>query len=184
MTSAGAWLDQLTRESFVSVAVDEAASPPTEPATDPVPTTELLLHLETYRVRPDVNAVVHLHPQTTVLLDAYDEPIRLITTDHAFYLRRIARTPFAPPGTREVAAGAAAAVADGTNCVVLAHHGCSVLGETVAMAHRRAVNLEEAARLTYRALLLGRATADRRSRGRQSIPECPAEFLYQERHAV
>jgi L-fuculose-phosphate aldolase len=42
--------------------------------------------------------------------------------------------------------------------VILAHHGCSVLGADLAMAGRRAANLEEAARLTYRALLLGRET--------------------------
>jgi len=39
------------------------------------------------------------------------------------------------------------------------------------MAHRRAVNLEEAALMTYRALLLTGGL------GRQSIPECPADFV-------
>ena len=60
-------------------------------AAESPPSTELALHLATYRARPDVNAVVHLHPQSAVLLDALGEPIRLITTDHAFYLRRVAR---------------------------------------------------------------------------------------------
>ena len=57
-------------------------------------------------------------------------------------------------------------MADGTNCVILAHHGCSVLGESIEMAHRRAANLEEAARLTYRALLLTGGPGDR-------LPDCP-----------
>ena len=131
------------------------------------PSTEVALHLATYRVRPDVNAIVHLHPQLAVLLDALGEPIRLITTDHAFYLRRVARVPFHPPGTVALADAAAAAVADGTNCVILAHHGCSVLGPDIAMAHRRASNLEEAARLTYRALLLTGGLPGR------PIPDCP-----------
>jgi L-fuculose-phosphate aldolase len=112
-----------------------------------------------------VNAIVHLHPQTAVLLDALGEPIRFLTSDHAYYLRRVARVPFFPPNTVEVAQAAAQATADGTNCVLLAHHGCSALGADVAMAHRRASNLEEAARLTYQALLLGRP-----------IPECPWEL--------
>ena len=45
--------------------------------------------------------------------------------------------------------------------MILAHHGCSVLGEDLEMAHRRAANLEEAARLTYRALLLTGGRAQR-----------------------
>jgi L-fuculose-phosphate aldolase len=101
------------------------------------------------------------------LLDALGETVRLVTSDHAFYLRRVARVPFLPPGTTELAAAAADAVVDGTNCVILAHHGCSVLGADVAMAHRRASNLEEAAVLTYRALMLTRGRPD------LTIPECP-----------
>jgi L-fuculose-phosphate aldolase len=129
------------------------------------PTSELALHLATYRVRPDVHAVIHLHPQTVLLLDAVGERIRLVTTDHAFYVREVVTTPYRPPGTPELAAEAAAAVAGGVNCVVLGHHGCSVLGDSVEMAHRRARNLEEAAQLTYRALAAGILA---------TLPECPA----------
>ena len=156
VTGAGTWLDRLTAESYALVRRGTARSSATPP------TTELALHVATYRVRPDVNAIIHLHPQMAVLLDALGERIQLVTTDHTFYLGRVARTPFHPPGTRALARAAAAAVADGTNCVILAHHGCSVLGETIEMAHRRAANLEEAARLTYQALLLGR-----------DVVECP-----------
>jgi ribulose-5-phosphate 4-epimerase/fuculose-1-phosphate aldolase len=168
VTRAGSWLDRLTPADFVEVAIDDAAVLSPAGTGGPVqPSTEVQLHLATYRVRPDVNAIVHLHPQVAVLLDAMGERIRLITTDHAYYLRRVARVPFSPPGTAELAQAAAAAVADGTNCVILAHHGCSVLGADIAMAHRRASNLDEAARLTYGALLLTGGLPDR------EIPECP-----------
>ena len=163
VTAAGTWLDRLTPADFVEVRLDDGVAAGGA-------STEVALHLATYRVRPDVNAVVHLHPQLAILLDSLGEPIRLITTDHAFYLRRIARTPFHPPNTAGLAAVAAEAVADGTNCVLLAHHGCSVLGPDLTMAHRRAVNLEEAARLTYRALVLTGGLPDR------AIVECPWEL--------
>ena len=163
VTASGTWLDELDAGSFVMVAAGDGT--PLGPPGPLRPTSELALHVAAYRERPDVNAVVHLHPQVAVLLDALGERIRLVTTDHAFYLRRVARVPFHPPGSAELADAAARAVADGTNCVILAHHGCSVLGESVEMAHRRAANLEEAARLTYRALLL--------TRGAATIPDCP-----------
>ena len=168
VTAAGTWLDRLDHGSFVRVRAGDGSVVGDSSA---LPTTELGLHVATYRVRPDANAIVHLHPQATVLLDALGQRVRLVTTDHAFYVRRVASTPFRPPGGAELAAVAAEAVADGTNCVILAHHGCSVLGDTVEMAHRRATNLEEAARLTYQALLLTGGLPGR------DIPECPAEFL-------
>jgi ribulose-5-phosphate 4-epimerase/fuculose-1-phosphate aldolase len=151
VTGAGTWLDRLTRASFARVSLADGTS---DDADGPAPTTELALHLATYRARPDVNAIIHLHPQTVILLDALGERVRLVTTDHAVYVRRVARVGFHPPGSTALAEAAGQAAADGTNCVILAHHGCSVLADTAEMAHRRVSNLEEAARLTYRALLL------------------------------
>jgi L-fuculose-phosphate aldolase len=100
-----------------------------------------------------------------LLLDALGDRIRLVTTDHAFYLREIATTPYRPPGGPEVAGLAASAAAGGVNCVVLGHHGCSVVADDIELAHKRALNLEEAARLTYRALAAGMLPA---------LRECPA----------
>ena len=51
--------------------------------------------------------------------------------------------------------GVAGKLAREHDCIVMGHHGCSALGDSVAMAFRRALNLEEAATTTYRALLLG-----------------------------
>lgn len=158
VTGTGTWLDRLDRDSFsrVELAGDPAHRPPADPAAAP-PTSELALHLAVYRVRPEVRVVVHLHPQTVLLLDALGEEIRLATTDHAYYLRRVVTVPFHPPGTRALADAVAGAASDGADCLVLARHGCSVLADTVELAHKRALYLEEAARLTYRALLLGGA---------------------------
>ena len=149
VTGSGTWLDRLTPEDFSIMSVDGevvggAASP----------SSEWKLHHRSYRARPDVNAVVHLHPQYSVLLDALGHEIRLITLDHAYYVRSVGRTPYYPNGSDELA-DSAAEQALTHNCVVMAHHGCSALGPTISMAFRRALNLEEAATQTYRALLLG-----------------------------
>jgi L-fuculose-phosphate aldolase len=164
VTGAGTWLDRLNRPDFTEVRLADGSV--VRDGT-PSPTTELPLHLATYRVRPDVSAIIHLHPQTALLLDALGERIRLVSTDHVYYLREVVSTPFRLPGSAELAEIAAEAVADGTNCVLLAHHGCSVLGETVELAHKRALYLEEAAQLTYRALAAGVLA---------SLAECPAAY--------
>jgi ribulose-5-phosphate 4-epimerase/fuculose-1-phosphate aldolase len=171
VTASGTWLDRLSRNSFAPVRIPDGSPAVVGSMLPPShlePTSELALHLALYRARPDVNAIVHLHPQTALLLDALGEHIRIITTDHAFYLRRVSTVPFRLPGGLEVAALTAAMAADGTDCLVLSHHGSVVLGDTVELAHKRARNLEEAAQLTYRALAAGRL---------ENLRDCPEEFL-------
>jgi L-fuculose-phosphate aldolase len=166
ITAAGSWLDRLSPAEFSLIDI------PAGRLRDgrPLPSSEWRLHTETYCRRPDVNAIVHLHPQTSVLLTALGYDIALITTDHAYYLREIATIPFDPPGSIELAVAAADAVAGGVNALILGHHGCSVLADSVELAHKRAVNLEEAARTTYAALIL---THGQRPR----IPRVPTRFL-------
>ncbi len=154
VTGTGTWLDRLTPADFATV------SNAGEHVAGSAPSVEWRLHQRTYDVRPDVGAIVHLHPQHAVLVDAVGETVRCLTLDHAHYLGRVVRIPFLPSGTDDLARAAAAAVADGDNALVLAHHGCSALGDTVAMALRRAANIEEAATMTYRLLLLGDRTTD------------------------
>ncbi len=154
VTCSGSWLDALTPEQFSVVGIGDGQVR----GGHPVPSSEVPLHLATYLARPDANALIHLHPQTSVLLDALGLPIRLLTTDQAYYVREVRSTPFLQSGTRELAQAGADAVADGCNCVILGHHGCSVVADSVELAYKRAANLEEAARATLTMLRLGDTT--------------------------
>lgn len=170
VTASGTWLGRLSRTSFAPVRISDGA-PATigsVPLPDVEPTSEIALHLALYRARPDVNAVIHLHPQTALLLDALGEHIRIVTTDHAYYLGRVSTVPFRLPGSTEVAALTAAMAADGTDCLVLSQHGCVVMADSIELAHKRARNLEEAAQLTYNALAAGRL---------ENLRDCPEDFL-------
>ena len=170
ITASGAWLDRLSRTAFAPVRISDGspAAVGALPPSQVEPSSELPLHLALYRTREDVNAIVHLHPQTALLLDALGEHVRIVTTDHAHYLKRVSTVPFRLPGTPELASLTAAMAADGTDCLVLSQHGCVVMADSVELAHKRARNLEEAAMLTYRALCAGRL---------DGLRECPEEFL-------
>ncbi len=150
VTGTGTWLDRLGPGSFTTMTLAGSV------VSGPPPSLEWKLHQRTYAARPDVNAIVHLHPQHAILVDALGEQVRLISLDHAYYLREVVRIPFLPSGSDELADAAADAVRDGHDALVLGHHGCSALGDCVSMALRRALNIEEAAAQTYRLLLLGR----------------------------
>lgn len=154
VTGSGTWLDRLTPGDLAEVTlhgehVGGADSP----------SVEWKLHQRTYAVRPDVGAVIHLHPQHVLLVDMLGAPIRFTTLDHQFYLGSVGRVPFHPAGSQEIADEAAQAALE-HDAVVLSHHGCSTLGDTVSMALRRALNLEEAAAMTYRLLVAGDTTSD------------------------
>jgi L-fuculose-phosphate aldolase len=162
VTASGTWLDELSPEDFSLVGINDGEVRD----GNPCPSSEVQLHLHSYRVRPDVNALIHLHPQTSVLLDAMGYQISLITLDHAYYVREVRTTPYIRSGTAELAQAGAEAIREGCNCVILGHHGCSVVADTAELAYKRVANLEEAARATYAALVLG-----------GPVPACPAEYL-------
>ena len=142
VTGTGTYLDRLDAGSFSLVGLDGGLR-----GGNPDRSSEWKLHQRTYLVRPDVNAVIHLHPQYRVLLDALGHQVRLISLDQAYYVRKIARVPYFPSGSDELADAAAEAARD-CNAVILGFHGCSCLGDTIAMGFRRAQNLEQAAEVT------------------------------------
>jgi L-fuculose-phosphate aldolase len=164
VTGSGTWLDRLAPPDFTTMNLDGDVV-----GGAPRPSSEWKLHQRSYRVRPDVNAVIHLHPQHAVLVDALGHPIRLFTLDHAMYVRSVGRAAYYPNGSDELADAAAEQARD-HNCVVLAHHGCSALAQDPGMAFRRAMNLEEAAIATYRALTLGDTTTGFPEQAWQDLP--------------
>jgi L-fuculose-phosphate aldolase len=149
VTASSTWLDRLDADDFSVIDMSGGVL-----LGAPTPSSEWKLHQRTYAVRDDVNAIVHVHPQYAVLVDAIGAPIRLITLDHVAYVRSVGRVGYFPNGSDELADGAAKQALE-HNTMVLAHHGCSAIGEDVDMAFRRATNLEEAATATYRLLVLG-----------------------------
>jgi L-fuculose-phosphate aldolase len=151
ITGAGTFLDRLAVDTYAVVDLEGIITDPTSSAR---PSSEWKLHQRTYLARPDVNCIIHLHPQYAVLLDALGHRVRLFTLDHAFYVKSIGRTDFYPNGSDELA-DTAAIEASNHNCIIMGHHGSSAIGQDIEMAYRRAVNMEQAAEATYRALLLG-----------------------------
>ena len=97
-----------------------------------------------------------IRDRLSLLLTALGKRIRFITQDHTVYVGSYGQTPYYGNGTDDLADSAADQLRDGTNSVVLMeNHGIAAAGKSVEWALRRAVNFEEAALLTFRALQLG-----------------------------
>ncbi|WP_166985767.1 class II aldolase/adducin family protein [Canibacter zhoujuaniae] len=147
ITGSGVWFDRLSRADFATMNLTG------EHLRGVTPSSEWRLHREVYKRRPDVKCVLHLHPEYATLLPTLGHKIRLLTLDHAFYAGEIGVTEFYPNGSDALAETAAAEL-ETKNCVIMKHHGCSVVADTVEMAYRRALNLEGAARMSFNALQL------------------------------
>ena len=109
--------------------------------------SEALAHLETYRRRPEIGALVHAHPEALLALDALGElPRPGDLKEGELLVGRIARVAALPPGSRELAVACAEALADAT-VVVMARHGALAAGADPAQALARLEAAELLARV-------------------------------------
>lgn len=124
--------------------------------TDLRPSKEMFFHLAIYRRRPEVGAVVHLHPPyTTAFAAVHQLPPALTGAARAFLGGKVALVPPAPSGSRELAAMVEAAFRDpGIQAAVLAEHGSITVGPDLYSAFYLSQYLEDAARTALLVRLL------------------------------
>ena len=109
------------------------------------PSSELPTHLAAYKVRKDVNAVVHGHPPTAVALITAGVVLPVMTPEHAVMVRRLEVVEFAAPG--EAGARAAAKPLASCDVVGIRNHGFFSLGRDLHEAASRLEVLEESAKV-------------------------------------
>lgn len=112
-----------------------------------VPTSELPLHVAAYEVRPDIRAVVHTHPTFCVVWSKTGVIFERDTVGARETLGEVAFTPYAPPGSLELARVTAEQFARGINTVLMECHGVSAVGSGLEQAFVLTDLAEEAARI-------------------------------------
>jgi ribulose-5-phosphate 4-epimerase/fuculose-1-phosphate aldolase len=159
-----------TAEDVHLVGLDwpEAGSRPGRAADLPpgyAPPSELPIHAETLRARPDVNAVVHAHPPAVVAADLAGLALRPVFGAYNIPAMRMASDgiPVYPRGVlirrADIAAEMLAAMGDAPVCV-LRGHGVTTTGASVAEAVVAALNLDSLARMILSAAQAGGYPAD------------------------
>lgn len=119
------------------------------------PTSELLMHLEAYRRRPDVNGVVHAHPITAVALSIAGISLaECVVPEAVVVLGLVPTTPYANPSSEENQR-AIADVIVGHDALVLQYHGTLTVGSDVNEAYLRLETLEHTAKIIALTKLLG-----------------------------
>ena len=114
------------------------------------------MHLEVYRHRPDVRAVVHAHPPTATGFAVAGIPLdRAVLAEVITTLGSIPIADYATPSTEELPAAVRKYVKahDG---LLLANHGALALGQDVFAAYYRMETIEHFATISLVARTLGR----------------------------
>ena len=120
------------------------------------PSSEMLMHLEVYRQRPDVQAVVHAHPPTATGFAVAGIPLdRAVLAEVLTTLGSIPIAEYATPSTSELPEAVRKYIKahDG---MLLANHGALTVGADLFAAYYKMETIEHFAKISLVARLLGR----------------------------
>jgi len=172
VTPSGRRKDELAPDDVVAVSLDPTDTP-SAVALRPRPSSDLGVHRAAYAARPEIGAIAHAHPPAVLgCLLAGLVPDPVVLPEARAVLGRVAYVPALPLGSHEVAAAAAAALADpAVGAVLLDRHGALAVGRTLAEAVDRLEVLELLCGAWHAAWLAG---GDPRARTRGQGPRARA----------
>jgi len=120
------------------------------------PSSEMLMHLEVYRHRPDAQAVVHAHPPTATGFAVAGIPLdRAVLAEVLTTLGSIPIAEYATPSTKELPEAVRKYIKahDG---MLLANHGALTVGGDLFGAYYKMETIEHFAKISLVARMLGR----------------------------
>ncbi len=120
------------------------------------PTSEYRLHLEVYRLRKDVRAVVHAHPPVcTAFSVAWVSLDECVLPEVVFMMGAIPTTDYGAPTTSEVPPLIQKYIGN-CDAMILDRHGTLTIGKSLTDAYYRLEKLEHTARIILAARSLGK----------------------------
>ena len=157
MTPSGVDRRTMVAEDIVVMDLDARV---VEASNGRKPSSEALMHLAAYEVRPNVCAIVHTHSPFALVFATLERPIPGLVLEAAHLHCEggsVPVAPFAPQGTAELADSVRAPLRLG-DALLLARHGVLTVGASLDDALLKAAYVEELAEVAYRAALISGGT--------------------------
>ena len=149
----------LAPEQLVITDLEGKKVPSHEPASrDLKPTSELPMHLEAYRQRPDIVSVIHAHPPICVALSIAGISLaRCLLPEVVVTLGLIPTAEYATPSSAE-GPGAIRPLIANHDALVIQRHGTLTVGQDPFDAYLKLEKVEHLAHVTLILRQLGRET--------------------------
>jgi L-fuculose-phosphate aldolase len=152
ITPSGLYKRRLTRKQILVVNHQGHLIHGKEPLT---PSSELLMHLEAYRQRDDIGAVLHAHPPYSTALTIAGVPFPIdIVPEVLALIGEVPTASYAPPGTPDLALSIRDPIKH-HDAVLLSNHGTLTVGRTLEDALIALERIETTAQLYFLAHDLG-----------------------------
>ena len=120
------------------------------------PSSEVMLHLRIYQLRPDICGVVHSHPPVATSFAYVNKEIRPIIPEANAYIKKVPIVPFYPVGSRELSEAVANEMKN-YDVVMLEKHGLVSAGVTLNEAYNLTELVEETALMNMYVKTLNRS---------------------------
>src|SRR6266700_4414423 len=119
-------------------------------------TSEIGMHLLIYRMRPDINGIVHAHPRTATGFAAAGMALNQpLVCEVVIGLGLIPLAPYGTPGTPELAATLEPLIPQ-YDAILMANHGVVAYGADLHSAYMKMETVEHFAQIALVTHLLGR----------------------------
>lgn len=150
ITPSGVAREKLTYRDVCVIDLDANVI---EMETNLKPSSEVMMHLEAYKARPDINAVVHTHSRFATSFAVLRKEIPAVVYESMSYGGTVPVASYGRPGTRALAESVIEPLKKSNACL-LENHGVVAVAENIDDALLNAHYVEEIAEVYFRALLI------------------------------
>jgi L-fuculose-phosphate aldolase len=119
------------------------------------PSSELKMHMEVYKERPDINSVVHAHPTYATSFAVAGIPLnKCVLPEAILVIGSVPTAKYGLPSTMEIPDSIREYIKN-SEAILLENHGALTLGSDLLNAYHKMETLEHTASIVWKAIQLG-----------------------------
>ena len=119
------------------------------------PSSEVKMHLEVYKERPDIKSVVHAHPPYATSFAVAGIPLdKCVLPEAIIVIGAVPIAPYGLPSTMEIPDKIRPYIKN-SDAILLENHGALTLGSDLLNAYHKMETLEHTANIVWKAIQLG-----------------------------
>ncbi len=119
------------------------------------PSSEVKMHLDVYKERPDVGAVVHAHPPYATSFAVAGIPLnKCVLPEAVIVIGAVPIAPYGLPSSMEIP-DRIRPFLQNSDAILLENHGALTLGSDLLTAYHKMETLEHTANIVWKAIQLG-----------------------------